>query len=340
MNWLINTKFSKTIIPTGLFILLIPIFEVIGLGSSAYAATYMTKASVIETNMQTSGPSQVIVAFAAGANDIAGTLTVNFNGWTGGGAGVVAGTQTISTATCAALVGGGAIALPGTLTAAGATSIVTVSSMTALTTGSLYCFTLTSASAVTNPSAVGQSKVTINTTTDSTNVEIYNLSTDIYSVSATVVPTFTFGLSGTTDSLGSLSSASTILSPGVTATISTNANNGWGIWAIDTGGASGLTSISTSKTIAAVTNGSLHTFTTGSAQYGIGVTVNPVAAYTYGGGTTGAGISNSIYTEIATNNAPAAGLTTVIHELADISATQQAAQDYTDSITLVGAGSF
>ena len=308
--------------------------------STANAITYMTHASVLETNMVAGGSSPVYVSFTAGAADVASNFTVNFNGWTGGAVGAVNAAQTIATAGCIALTGATNV-LPGTLAATGATSIVTVTGTTALTAGQSYCFELSSATAVTNPTSAGQSTVTLAsvTTNDTTKVAIDNITGDTITLNATVTPTFTLTLSGTTDNFASnLSSASTIVTTGVTATINTNATSGWGLWAEDT--QAGLHSASESHTIASVATGSIHTFTTGTEQYGLGVATNPAANYAYGGGTTGGGLSTSVYNEIASNNAPASGLTTVIHELSDVSSTTQAAQDYSDVITIVGAGSF
>jgi hypothetical protein len=301
-----------------------------GLGSvsQAFATTYMTHASVLEYNMVAAGTSQVVVAFTAGAADAGPTLTVNFGGWTGTTNGIVNTTQTINTTGCQALTGATNVLPSGTmLAAAGATSIVTVSNVGALTSGQSYCFDLTSASAVTNPTTAGQSNVVITDGTDTASTELDVISAspgDAVTVTATVPPSFTLGLSGNTDTFASnLSSGSTVVTTGVTATISTNAD-----------------SAAESSLIATVAPGSIHTFTTNSNQYGLGVATNPTANYAYGAGTTGGGLSTTAFNEIASNSAPAAGLTTVIHELADISGSTPAAQDYTDTITIVGDGSF
>jgi len=328
----INNKFA-------LLLAILTFAGTLSLTGAAYATTYMTKAQVIEYNMVSGGTSQVVVDFTAGASDIAGTLTVNFNGWTGGAAGIVNTTQTVTTAGCVALTGAANV-LPGAITAAGATSIVTVSSVGALTSGQSYCFNLTSASAVTNPTSTGQSQVTITDQTDTTNVEINVIANDLITVSAVVPPSFTLSLSGATDAFtANLSSASHTTTTGVTATINTNATNGWGLWAEDT--QAGLRSASESHTIATVATGSNHTFTTGSEQYGLGVTTaNATVNYADAGGTTGSGLSTSTFNEIATAAVPASGVTANIKELADINSTTQAAQDYSDVITVVGAGSF
>ena len=305
----------------------------------AFATTYMTHANVIETNMNASGTSSVYVAFTAGAADLASNFTVNFSGWTGGAAGIVNAAQTVAGGGCQALTGATNV-LPGTLLATGATSIVTVTGATALTSGVSYCFELTSATAVTNPTSAGQSSVVLTSVTsaDTATVGIDNITNDTVTVSATVPPSFTLALSGTTDAfIGSLSSGATSTTTGVTATVNTNATSGWGLWAVDS--QVGLHSASELHLIPSVAAGSLHTFTTGTEQYGLGVSAYNTTNYAYGGGTTGSGLS-ATYNQIATSAAPAANATTVIHELADISGTTQAAQDYTDIVTVVGAGSF
>jgi hypothetical protein len=304
----------------------------------AFAISSMTHASVIEYNMLAGGTSQLVVAFTAGAADGPGNVTVNFTGWTGGAAGIVNPTQSVSTTGCQSLTGATNI-LPGSLLAGGSSSIVTVSGATAVVSGQSYCFDLNSAAAVTNPTTVGQSIATITYGTDSAKVAVDNISNDTITVSATVDPSFTLALSGTTDAFtGGLSSTATTATTGVTATVNTNATSGWGLWAEDS--QTGLHSAFSSHTINSVATGSLHTFTTGSEQYGLGVSAYNTTNYAYGAGTTGSGLSNSSFNQIATSAAPAANATTVIHELADVSGSTQAAQDYSDVVTVVGAGSF
>lgn len=302
-----------------------------------FATTYMTHASVTETNMATSATSSVYVAFTAGAADVASNFTVDFSSF-GGSVNV---TQAVSVTTCQAFTGATNV-LPGTtLAATGSGAVVTVTGATALTSGQSYCFELSSPSAVTNPASAGQSTVVLTsvTTDDTATVAIDNITSDTVTVSATVPPSFTLSLSGATDAFtGNLSSTATTQTTGVTATVNTNATSGWGLWAVDSN--AGLHSVSENHTIASVATGSNHTFTTASEQYGLGVATDPTANYAYGGGTTGGGLSTSVYNEIASNTATASNVTTVIHELADISPTTQAAQDYSDVITVVGAGVF
>ena len=308
---------------------------------SAFAATYMNHASVIEYNMVASGTSQVVVEFTAGAAD-SGNVTVNFAGWTGAGNGTVNSTQAVGTVGCQVLTGA-SNALPGSLTANGAGATVTVSSVNALTAGQSYCFNLTSASAVTNPTATGQTQVTITDQTDSAITSINNISNDQITVSAVVPPSFTLALGGSTDSfISNLSSAALTSTTGVVATINTNATSGWGLWAEDTQG--GLRSTLASHTISSVATGSntaMNGGSIGTEKYALGVTTaNATTNYADAGGITGGGLSTTIFNQIATSAVPALNATATIKELADISSTSQAAQDYSDVITVVGAGSF
>jgi hypothetical protein len=238
----------------------------------------------------------------------------------------------------------GDTAIGGSPTASGSSATITISTLSGLSSTSVtYCMLLgnSTTNAFTNPAAgVITVALTIGSDTQTDAIDVLSSGANAYSVSATVLPTFTLSLSGTSDALGTLSSSSTITSTGITATINTNAQSGWFLWADDANGTNGLTSASSGSHIAAVSTGSAHTFTTGSNQYGLGVTVDNTTNYAYGGGTTGSGLSNTAYNEIATNNAPASNLTTVLHELADITATQAPATDYTDTITVIGAGSF
>jgi hypothetical protein len=302
----------------------------------AFAST-MTKASVLETDMIAAASSgTVYVDFKAGAADSSSTLTVNFTGFT------VNATQSISTGTCAAVFSG-ASPLPttGTLSAAGATTIVTVSSVNNLTSGTQYCFALTSSTALTNPVVGNYNAIAITDGTDTTTVGVDVVSNDQISVTASVPPSFTLAFGGNSDTLGALSKSSATSSTGVTLTVTTNAASGWGLWAEDTN--AGLSSTAASHTIATAATGSNFNFAshTNAENYGLGVLAadNPTANYS-DSGSTGSGLSTSVYNEIASNTTPSAGSAEVVKELANISGTTPAAVDYGDTITIVGAGSF
>jgi hypothetical protein len=306
--------------------------------AQVHAATYMTHAEVIEYNMNASGTSSVAVAFTAGAADAAGSLAINFGTW----GGTVNATQTASTAGCQALTGATNV-LPGTLTAAGAGSVATVSGVSALTAGQSYCVVLSSPTAVTNPATTGQYPVTLTDGTDTASETIDIITNDQVVVSAVVPSSFTMSLSSNAATFGNLSATTLNTSSAVTATVATNANYGWYLWAQDTN--AGLRSATESHTIPTITPGTntnLST-TTGTEQYAFGVTASggtTAAAYADAGGTTGGGLSSTNYNQIASSTAPTTGSTTTFKELANIAASTPAAPDYTDTISVIGAGSF
>jgi hypothetical protein len=303
----------------------------------AYATT-MTFASVLETNMNSSGTSSFMIDFKAGANDSASTLTIT---WPGGF--TVNATQTVATAACTSVFSG-ANALPSTstLTAAGSGQVVTISNVDALVSGTQYCAELTSSSAVTNNSSTGNYTVSIADGTDGATVGIDIISNDQIVVSATVLPTFTLSFGGNTDSLGTLTKSALATSSGVALSVTTNAVHGWGLWAEDSN--AGLHSVNASKTIASVSTGSNHAMNggiIGTEAYALGVTTaNATANYADAGGTTGGGLSSSAFNEIASANAAGDNVGVTVKELADVSGTTPAASDYSDTITIVGAGSF
>jgi hypothetical protein len=310
----------------------------------AFAGT-LTDTSVVElgstssfTNpMIASDAQQLVVQFnLATASPSSGTLV--FSGGT-----VTSGTIPITGSGCTTYFPSDT-AIGGTPSATGSSSTITISSLTGLSsTTTDYCMLLgngTTAAYTNSTAAVYTVALTFGSDSQTDAFDVLASGANAYTVSATITPTFTLSLSGTSDSLGTLSPTSTKDSTGITATINTNAASGWFLWAKDANGTNGLTSASTGANIAAVSTGSAHTFTTGSNQYGLGVTVDNTTNYNYGSGSNGSGLSSTAYNEIATNNAPASGLTTVLHEVADITATQAPAADYTDTITVVGAGGF
>jgi hypothetical protein len=311
-------------------------------GGKVFAST-MSQASVLETNMNASGGSTVFVDFKAGAADAAGTVTVNFTGFT------VNASQTVSGTTCNTANTGpfqSATSLPSgtSLTAAGSGTTATVSNVSALTSGTQYCFQLTSASAVTNPVAGNYNSIVITDGTDTTTVGVDVISNDQISVTATVPPSFTLAFGGNSEALGTLSSSADTTGSVITLTVSTNASNGWGLWAEDAN--SGLHSTASGGSIPSVGtvssnpnyNFSTHT---GTAGFGLGVTSgNATTAYADASNQTGAGLFSTAWSEVASANAPANGSSVTIQNFANIAGTTPAAVDYTDTETIIGAGSF
>ncbi|MGC1176673.1 MAG: hypothetical protein WA843_01265 [Candidatus Saccharimonadales bacterium] len=287
----------------------------------------------------------VFKTVGAGATSVA----INFNGadtttWTGS-SGTVNATQSVSSASCAADTG--ATALPGSITAAGSGSTVTISSVTALAATTSYCVDLTSTSAVTDATA-GEYHPTVTAGADSTTVAVRTVSNDQIVVSATVPPTFNFVLSGNTDSFPTnLSSGSVGVTTGRTVTINTNAKNGWFAWANDSN--TGLTSSSASHTIPSITPGTTATLSSGTEGYLFGVTgitqgsgggtTSAATAYNSNGTTTGSGLDGTIR-QIASSTGTANGAVLTVKELAAISPVTQPGTDYTDTITIIGAGFF
>jgi hypothetical protein len=299
------------------------------------ATTYMTHGSVLEYNMVALGSGAFAIAFTAGAADSATTLTVNFGAWGGS----VATTQSVATTNCTTTTGA-STPLPGTLTAAGATNVVTISGVGTLVAGTSYCAILTSATAATNPAA-GTHAVILTDGTDTGTVEIDIISGDTVGVSATVSPTFTFGLNGTSATFATPLSSSVYTTTGnITATLSTNGQYGWYIAAEDTKG--GLFSTTENKTIATIAPGTNTDMSTGAQEghedYALGVTSSTgTIAAAYNDAT---GLSTSIFYPLATGTTAAAGATTVFNEIANVANTTPAAPDYADTISVVGAGSF
>lgn len=296
----------------------------------AFAST-MSKASVLETNMNAAGAGPFYVDFKAGAADGAGSFTILFNN-----AGFsVNATQTATTGCTTQFPS--ATGLPGSLTASGSGQTVTITAG-ALTSGTEYCVALTSATAVTNPSA-GTYTATLTDGSDTTTVGLDVISNDQINVDATVPPTFTLGFGANVDHLGTLASGSVSHTPGVTLTVSTNAANGWGLWAEDSN--AGLKSVAANKTIPTVATGGIHTLTAGTEGYGLGVTGGTgTANYASNGTSTAGGLSSSAFNEIASASAPTSSTSVGVTELAAISGITPAAVDYSDTITIIGAGSF
>jgi len=308
----------------------------------------LTHASVLLYNMNAGGTSQVAFAFTTGSAG-ATSVSLNFSGWTGGAAGSVNTVQAIATTGCTAITGASAV-LPGTLAASGSSSTVTITGVTALSASTSYCAILTSASAVTNPTATGTYNVAVTAGSDSTTTTIDVISNDQVVVSATVPAAFTMALNSNTDTFGSnLSSSTTTGTTGITATINTNAKSGWFLWGADNN--TGLRSPAQSYTIASKTPGTNASLSNGSEGY---LTAVPAGGITQGGGagttsattayaSSGAGNGSGLDAterQLASSTGTASGAVVTVKEYATIASTTPAASDYTDTITLVGAGSF
>jgi hypothetical protein len=327
-----------------LSLLVLPSLFVV-LSSQASGATLTT--SYIRLNRLKAGQTTSFRLVFKAASTQTANVAINFNGadattWTGS-SGAVNATQTVTTATCASETGFSA--LPGAITAAGASSTVTISSVGATSVGTTYCADLTSASAVTNATA-GEYHPTI------------TIGTDV--VTATVPPTFNFVFNNTTtDAFGNLSTSVTSTT-GKTITLTTNASSGWIVWAKNLNGSSGastkgaLLSATASGYTVPTTNANAlgsasHTISGSTEDYGLAVTLNTDAA---GGGTVaidGAydGTASKIgvldptnFRRIASSGGTANGDIINVLERAQVIGGTPAANDYTDTITFIGAGNF
>jgi hypothetical protein len=224
-----------------------------------------------------------------------------------------------------------------------------------LTVGTLYCFNWTNNAAVQTASSASSTLTgTVATLTgalsviDNGDYTTNTITDDQILVSASVPQTFSFALSGTSDNLGTLSTSSVATSPTPrTVTINTNAKNGWQVWAKDAN--TGLNSALAAYTIASTTPGTISTLVSGSEGYNMGVTATRVGGSgtysvdtAFDAGATpyrGGGLDTSLRT-IASSNGTADTAVLTLKNNASIRSLTPAASDYTDTITIVGAGLF
>jgi hypothetical protein len=322
------------------------------------ATTYLIKPSVILTNTNSSGASSIIFKFTSSASNTGTGLTISFPSYTGGAAGAVNATQTVSTTfgpgsvNCTAITGASSD-LPGSPTASGnaSTGLITYASTSALTANTSYCGVLSGSAITANPTATGQSTAIITAGTDAAFTVAFDIiSNDQVVINATVPPSYTLALGGNTDNFtANLATGSIGTTTGITATVNTNAQNGWYLWGLDAN--TGLKSTTQLYTVASKTPGANATLTAGTEGY---VTALPAAGITQGSGagttsaitayaSSGSGNGSGLDTserQIAKSTGTSNGAIVTIKEYAAISALTPAATDYSDTITLVGAGSF
>lgn len=324
-------------------------------------AAPLTQSSIRLNRIKASQTTSVRIQFrtaSAGATSVA----INFNGtdtttWTGSG-GSINATQSTATATCASETG--STALPGSLTASGSGSTITITGVTALAATTTYCVDLTSSTAVTN-ATVGEYHPTITAGSDSITTAVRTISDDQIVITATVPPTFNFVLSGNTDSFTSNLSASSVVSTaGRTVTITSNAASGWIAWAKSLNGSSGaptkgaLRSSTASNYTIPTTNANAigsasHTLTPGTEDYGLGVTITTDSSgggtvtvdSAYDGSSTKAGVlDTNNFRPIASANGTTNGDVITLTERATIAGGTPAANDYTDTLSIIGAADF
>ncbi len=249
--------------------------------------------------------------------------------------------------------GGAATTWPGIGTATSVIGQSVVFPGTALTAGTFYCFNFAGASSTVG-SAGNDQTGQLNTEGGNPYTDTLNYATSVVSsggelitVNASVSATMTFSLSSNSINLGTLST-SAVSSGNVTETVGTNARNGWVSWLKGTEGTTTLGALhsTTANADISVPTGSYPNVydlstTTGYVIDAVSGTGSPAIATAYNGGNaTSGGVSTTLYEQMASNTAPTAGDTVTINARAKISATQAAASDYTDTLTITAAGSF
>ncbi len=253
----------------------------------------------------------------------------------------------------------GATIWPGIGTASSVSGQDVTFPSTDLTVGTLYCFnfsgtsTLTTSTAGNDKSGVITLQAAGPTTIDSGSYALSIVSNDQIVVTATVPPTFSFALSGNTDTFTSNLSTTTTSTSGRTVTISTNGASGWVAWVKSAN--AGLNSTGTGASIA--TAGSVDNTPTDLASttgYVLDVDIttdsatgtgtvsqasNFGAEYA-GANTTSGGTLSTTFQPIAAASGTTDGDVLTLTERAKITAVQAAANDYTDTLTVVAAGRF
>lgn len=231
-----------------------------------------------------------------------------------------------------------------------------------LSSATQYCFTFGS-SALTNPAAATdlQGSVQLTDTTSANNetkpFALASVSNDQVTVTASVPATFSFSLGSNSIDLGTLStSAVTAAALSSPISISTNGDNGW-IAYISSNGDAKLDSVSTGDSISSTKNaGTPVTLSAGTKGYVIDASVTaggssvgtPSVAAEYNGGSdntansssTAGGVVTTSPEKFASSNGPAATDHLTIAVAAAISGVTKAANDYTDTLNIVGAGNF
>lgn len=262
-----------------------------------------------------------------------------------------AGNYTVSTSG----LPGGVTAMPGVATADQVSGQTIRFPVTALTNSTTYGFFITGSGLISNPAASTTIMHTLftrdtgdTTTGDTKDVAVPTISDDQILVTATVAPTFTFVFGNNAQPLGTLTPGSVSAGSGTGITITTNAPSGWNAWVRSA--SAGLVSANASKTIA--TSGTIDaaptTLSAGTEGYVLDVDLTSDAggggtvtlSGEYNGGANAGGTLSTSYQSIASSNGTANSDVVTLVPRAAISGVTPAASDYTDTLTVVGAGVF
>ena len=248
-------------------------------------------------------------------------------------------------------------AWPGIGTATSVDGLSVTFPSTDLSDGTFYCFNFTGASS-TLGSAGDDQTGQLKTEGGSPFVENVGWAVDVVSsggdqitVTASVSATMQFSLSGSSVDLGTLSSGSTTAGSAITQTVATNARNGWVSWVLsNTDGGAGVGALDSSSASDQIDSpgsfdGTPETLSS-TGGYVLDVDLNSCTGCTIGAeynGTTGdegGHLSYNVFRQTATEDDPTASDTVDYVVKARSSATTAAASDYTDTLTVVAAGSF
>lgn len=233
----------------------------------------------------------------------------------------------------------------------------------ALTAGTLYCFNWTNSAALTTETAAqsgNQGTVTTRSAVpadiDTGTYQTATITDDQIAVTATVGASFTFTLASNSASLGTLTSTGPSNSTAIDATISSNSQAGWEMWAADLNTTKGLTSTTASYTIANATGGYTPAAGNTAAALSVGTEGYNLGAGT-ASGTTCTGVTTDGNFASGGTSYKGGGLDGTLRQLAsatgvasscalpltinaEVSATTPAASDYSGSMTIVAAGNF
>lgn len=307
--------------------------------AASATGTASTGGTVCMTPQTTGTVAKVVVTFPGTGTQGASSFGVNSTttNWTLGTSGLPTG------ATAWPGIGSNPSAISG--------AAVTVAS-TALTLGTQYCFTFVGASSLSNPTSAGNSLTgTIQTQTsgavaiDTIDISESIISNDQIAVTANVPSTFSFSLSGNSASLGTLTTSGATSAAAITATVSTNANNGFLSWvkSLNAGLSSPTTGGSLPSASFVATSGNIVDMASISGyvldvQAGTG---SPsITAYYLGNASTSGGNLSTSYQQTASAAAPVNGDTFTLAVRARAAATTKAATDYADTLTVTAAGQF
>lgn len=258
----------------------------------------------------------------------------------------------------------GASAWPGIATATNADNsakTVTFPSNDLPNNTTLYCFnfaatsTLTTASSAANSQQASiQTQTSGNTAIDLTQIALANTTDDTILVTAVVPPSFIFTMSGYADPfVSNLDPLAVVSTSGIMIDVVTNAKGGWIAWARSQ--YAGLYSATAGYTIntSGTVNGTPTTLSNGNEGYVMDVDLTADASggcsvnidNEYDGATANdGGTLSTTYVPITvcTGTSPATANhdQITLTERATISGATPASSDYTDNITVVGAGNF